>query len=199
MVWLNFWILAVAAVPNVPPEDLDRADAQAGLYPTRAWACVGGFIAFVSLCHFVSLFSLLWRPVTPHSSAPRNRNVIHIQRLPVALMHTFRVIAFRWTISLGDSYTLNLAEVFMTAGYIAILFAWTFVNCTLHPVLMIWRTYSRFSIATSSLGSKVNPHIYANTAGHIVATQISLTAALGMKNNIISCRVELAYVFSPIH
>ena len=54
----------------------------------------------------------------------------------MALMHMFRVIAFRWTISLGDSYTPNFAEVFMTASYIAILFAWSLANCALHLVLV---------------------------------------------------------------
>ena len=138
MAWLNVWILPAVAVSMVTPEDLQRAGAQADLYPTLAWACVGAFITFVSLCHFISLLSLLWRRVPHHFSAPRTRDVIQIRRLPAALMHTFRVIAFRWTISLGDSYTLNFAEVFMTAGYIAILFAWSFANCSFHLVLTIW-------------------------------------------------------------
>jgi hypothetical protein len=137
MVRLNLCILAVAAAPEVPQMDLDRAAAQADLYPTRAWACVGGFIAFVSLCHLFSLLSLLWRHVPPDSAASRNRDVIHIRRLPTALVHTFRVIAFRWTISLGDSFTLNLAELFMTAGYIAILFSWALVNCKSHLMLLL--------------------------------------------------------------
>jgi hypothetical protein len=134
MVRLNLLILAVAAAPELPQVDQDRAAAQADLYPTRAWACVGGFIGFVSVYH---LFSLLWRRVPPHSAASRNRDVIHIRRLPAALMHTFRVIAFRWTISLGDSFTLNLAELFMTAGYITILFSWALVNCKLHLMLLL--------------------------------------------------------------
>jgi ferric-chelate reductase len=137
MVRLNLLILAVAAAPEVPQVDEDRGAAQADLYPTLAWACVGGFIAFVSVCHLFSLFSLPWRRVPLHSAASRNRDVIHIRRLPAALTHTFRVIAFRWTISLGDSFTLNLAELFMTAGYIAILFSWALVNCRLHLLLLL--------------------------------------------------------------
>lgn len=166
-VLLNLGILAVGAVPSVPHADLDRAAIQANLYPTRAWACVGGFIAFVSLCHIISLFGLVGRRAPPYDSVSRNRGIIQLGRLPAAFMHTFRVVAFRWTLSLGGSYNLNVAEVFMSAGYIAILFAWSFAN------------------STSSLGSIANPHIYADTAGHIAASQISLTAALGMKNNII--------------
>jgi hypothetical protein len=128
IVLLSFGMLA-AAVPTVSQADLDRAAFQADLYPTRAWACVGGFIAFVSVCHVISLFGLIGRQAPPHDAASRNRNAIQLGRLPAAAMHTFRVIAFRWTVSLGGSYTLNLAEVFMTAGYIAILFAWSFANC----------------------------------------------------------------------
>lgn len=136
-VLLNLGILAVGAVPSVPHADLDRAAIQANLYPTRAWACVGGFIAFVSLCHIISLFGLVGRRAPPYDSVSRNRGIIQLGRLPAAFMHTFRVVAFRWTLSLGGSYNLNVAEVFMSAGYIAILFAWSFANCKLHLLLAI--------------------------------------------------------------
>jgi hypothetical protein len=89
---LSLCILAVAAAPEVPQMDLDRAAVQADLYPTsRVWACVGGFIAFLSVCHLFSLCSLLWRRVLPHSAASRNRDVIHI-RLPAALTHQIHTI-----------------------------------------------------------------------------------------------------------
>jgi hypothetical protein len=128
IVLLSFGMLA-AAVPQVSKADSHRAALQADMYPTRAWACVGGFIAFISVCHIISLFGLIGRRALPRDAASRNRNTIQLGRLPAAAIHIFRVIAFRWTISLGGSYTLNLAEVFMTAGYIAILFAWSFANC----------------------------------------------------------------------
>jgi hypothetical protein len=51
-------------------------------------------------------------------------------------MHTFRALIFRWTLTLGDSYTLNVVEVFMTAAYIVILFSWALVNCRFHLLLM---------------------------------------------------------------
>lgn len=96
----------------------------------NAWYSVGAFIAFVSLCHFVGLLGMIWRRVPPPTATPlHRRTVIYYRRLPAALMHTFRVVAFRWTLSLGNSYTLNVAEIFLTAAYIAILFSWSFVNC----------------------------------------------------------------------
>lgn len=124
-------LLSSAAAPPVSPADHIAANLQADLYPTRAWACVGGFIGFVAVCHFLSLISMLWRRTPPYSPDARSRGSIRLGRLPDAFGSLFRTIAFRWTVSFGGGYSLNIAEIFMTAGYIAILFSWSLVNCKL--------------------------------------------------------------------
>ena len=109
------------------PSDKQLRSARAVAYPIRAWYCIGSFIGFVSLCYFLGLAYRIRRKVLP-STTSRQRGVIDYRRLPVAVMHTFRAFAFRSTVSIGRSYTLNVAELFMTAAYAAILFSWGLVN-----------------------------------------------------------------------
>ncbi|KAF8813104.1 hypothetical protein BYT27DRAFT_7043412, partial [Phlegmacium glaucopus] len=66
------------------------------------------------------------------------------------------------------SHKLNLAEVGLTLGYIAVIFSWTFVN------------------TTTIAGIKFSPKYYADRAGDIAASQLPIMLALGMRNNIIS-------------
>jgi hypothetical protein len=50
------------------------------------------------------------------------------RRAPLALLNAARIVAFRWTLKIGESYTLNPAEIFLTVAYIIALFTWTFIN-----------------------------------------------------------------------
>lgn len=47
---------------------------------------------------------------------------------------------------------------------------------------------------TSLTGFKVDPQYYADRAGNIAASQLPLIVALGMKNNLVSCKFK----FLPI-
>jgi len=53
--------------------------------------------------------------------------------------------------------------------------------------LAIRSSFSLSRSATSTVGLKFDPTYYANIAGTIASIQLPLIAALGMKNNIISC------------
>jgi ferric-chelate reductase len=130
---VSLGVLVVAA----PSADSTTSDYQAITYPKYVWSCVGSFIALVVVCRFVGLLGMRRRLVPSPSASSSRRDVIYYRRLPAAIMHTFRAIAFRWTISLGDSYTFNVAEVFLTAAYIAILLSWTFVNCMSHVLPVV--------------------------------------------------------------
>ncbi|RDB30770.1 putative ferric reductase transmembrane component [Hypsizygus marmoreus] len=163
MVSLSLDDTILAKAPD--PDKIIRI-AQAKNYPNNAWYCIASFIGFVSACH---IFSLLYhRLQIPSNRVPCTRGKISLRRLPAATLNAFRSFSFRWTIPIGQSYTLNVAEVFLTAAYIVIIFVWSLVN------------------STNTKGLKYDPKYWANTAGNIAASQLPLMTALGMKNNIIS-------------
>jgi hypothetical protein len=51
-----------------------------------------------------------------------------LRRIPLAFVNIYRVVAFRWTLEIGQTYTLNMAEIFVTLGYITLLLTYTFIN-----------------------------------------------------------------------
>jgi ferric-chelate reductase len=127
--------------------DKARRRAHAIQYPKNAWIVVGSIIALVAVCHWVGL---LWTytfarrsqytSTTAQSSnntrRSRGSNAIQWSRLPIALTNVFRVVAFRWTIPIGNDHTLNAMEIFLLCAYIAIVYTWAFVNCE-YDVLLI--------------------------------------------------------------
>lgn len=118
--------LPVAA--QVPDPDRVIRIAQAVAYKDRLWYCIACFLALVSICHWLSVLYQTRRKIPSHSA----RGKASIKRLPAALLNVFRALAFRQTLSIGKSYTLNVTEVFLTAVYIVLLFTWSLVNCALH-------------------------------------------------------------------
>ncbi|KAF5356912.1 hypothetical protein D9756_006406 [Leucocoprinus leucothites] len=169
--------------------DADRVIriSHAEQYPLQVWYFLTAFIFLVTLANVVGLGLGYYRDrrrrqelgqawtdadadAEPSIRRPREemRGSINILRLPHATVDTFRALSFRWTVSIGRSYTLNIAEVVLTAVYIVICFTWSLIN------------------TTSTKGVKFDPHYYANIAGNIATIQFPLIVALGMKNNIIS-------------
>ncbi|KAA1472403.1 hypothetical protein DENSPDRAFT_179747 [Dentipellis sp. KUC8613] len=147
--------------------------ARAADYPKQVWYFIAVFIFLVAVSNVVSrLFAVTRR----RSEAPRDvegahRSVtskISYRRLPAAIVNAFRMVAFRTVIPLGGGFTINLAEAFITATYIIILFVWSLIN------------------TTTLAGKKYDPTYYANRAGNIAAVQTPLIVALAMKNNPIS-------------
>ncbi|OAX32427.1 hypothetical protein K503DRAFT_663301, partial [Rhizopogon vinicolor AM-OR11-026] len=71
------------------------------------------------------------------------------------------------------SYTLTMAEVFVTTAYIVFLFVWAFIN------------------TTDLEGHKLDLSYWCNRAGTLAASQFPLITALGTKNNIVSCTAHI--------
>ncbi|KAJ7735728.1 ferric reductase like transmembrane component-domain-containing protein [Mycena metata] len=155
----------------------DRAPshARAFAYPQYVWYFLGSFIAIVSLVRFVTTFVSWSRSnsrVVVHTSSPRGHR--SFRRIPLAILNAVRNAIFRTTISCG-SYTLNLTELFLGCGYMALLLTWALIN------------------TTSIEGVRLSPQYYANRTGIIAATQFPLMIALGMKNNILTFLTGISF------
>ncbi|KAG2359762.1 ferric reductase NAD binding domain-containing protein [Suillus spraguei] len=98
-----------------------------------------------------------------------------LRRIPLAIINFYRVVAFRWTIEIGQSYTLNIAEVFVTVAYIALLLIHAFIN------------------TTSVEGQKLDMIYWCNRIAMLAASQFPIITALGTKNNIVSLVTGISY------
>ncbi|KAH7925260.1 hypothetical protein BV22DRAFT_1011594 [Leucogyrophana mollusca] len=150
------------------------------LYPRQNWYCLAVFIFVVACFQWGSFlhskFARRRRSSSDveHTSSPI-RHAPSLRRVPLALVNVYRVIAFRWTLEVGESYTLNMAEVFVTIGYIALLLIWTFIN------------------TTDLEGHKLDLIYWSQRAGTLCASQFPIIAALGTKNNIVSFVTGVSY------
>ncbi|EMD32363.1 hypothetical protein CERSUDRAFT_118730 [Gelatoporia subvermispora B] len=183
--------MAVTTSPQASAAALDKAlrSQRSEVYPHQVWYLVGSFIALVALFHWVSWVAT---QLSKKSRLPRGRATAHAQdveagaqptkptqfsvrRLPLALVNLYRVVAFRCTLQIGSSYTLNLAEVFLTCAYIVALFTWNFIN------------------TTDVYGGKLDISYWANRAGSIATSQFPLVTVLGTKNNVLSYITGISY------
>ncbi len=96
-------------------------------YPHQLWWLVSSFIAFVAVCQFTSFVVGKYQARSKSTPVATESNKIQLSRLPLALVNYWRVLSYRVNIGIG-SYTLNLAEVFLTCAYIVALFTWEFIN-----------------------------------------------------------------------
>ncbi|KAJ7148930.1 hypothetical protein C8R43DRAFT_952173 [Mycena crocata] len=140
-------------------------------YPKQVWYFMGTFIGVVAAAHFFSLL-YAWTRMS-RNSLPLNRDgpLRHgasWRRLPIALVNLFRTVSFRWSITIGGAYTLNVADFLLATMYLGALFTWTFINAKNHK------------------GVKYDPKYWANRCAHIAGSQLPLMTAFGMKNNIIA-------------
>ncbi|OBZ78050.1 Ferric/cupric reductase transmembrane component 1 [Grifola frondosa] len=157
--------------------------ARSKRYPDEIWWCIACIIFTVALfnrgswviSHLVARYgsTAVSDAEGGRASAPRH---FSLRRLPLAIVNAYRVIAFRWTLNIGSSFTLNVAEVAVTCGYIITLFTWDLIN------------------TTDVSGHKFDIKYWDNRAGTIAASQLPLIVALSMKNNIISLITGLSYV-----
>jgi ferric-chelate reductase len=116
------------------PTDKSVRVARNRLYPIQAWYCIGLFIFIIAVFQWASFFhSKLSRGgqetlnSDPEQADPRRRR-FSWRRIPLGLANAYRVVAFRWTFEMGVSYSLTMAEVFVTFAYIVFLFVWAFIN-----------------------------------------------------------------------
>ncbi|KAH9896466.1 iron reductase [Cubamyces lactineus] len=177
---------SVAAAPHYPPVDPNRAIAADynKQYPRQVWWLVASFIALVSLCQFanwvIAKLSAARASVqkqvedTEAGESPAVRR-FSWRRIPLALVNAYRVIAFRCTLQIGQSYTLNLAEVFVTCAYIVAIFTWEFVN------------------TTTLAGHRLDISYWGGRAGAIGASQFPLITVLGTKNNVLAYITGISY------
>jgi ferric-chelate reductase len=184
------------ATANTAALDKARRIANAFQYPKNAWIVVGSVIAFVAACHWIGLlwtYTFARRPTTTRSPTSRQAIAIKWSRLPLALTNLFRVVAFRWTIWIGNDHTLNAMEIFLVCAYVAIVYTWAFINCAYDALFIAFlleitlHTSDNFFSATTLTGQKLAPSYWANVVACVTASQFGIVTALGMKNNVISC------------
>ncbi|KAI0777451.1 iron reductase [Trametes elegans] len=158
--------------------------ARNSAYPHQLWWFITSFIALVALCNWASWAIARYsskrrvshgRTVGPEAGGSPLARCISWRRLPLAIVNAFRVVAFRWTLDIGDSLTVNSAELFVLAVYIIALFTWEFVN------------------TTNVSGGKLDVNYWENRAGVLGASQLALITALGTKNNILSYVTGVSY------
>lgn len=152
------------------------------LYPLQAWYCIGLFIFIIATFHWISfLHSKFARkrptsnPSDPEHASVHRRHAFSWRRIPLGLVNAYRVISFRCTLDFGKSYTLNMAEVFVTIAYIIFLFVWAFINTTDLEGRTLYISY------------------WCNRSGMLAASQFPLITALGTKNNIVSLITGISY------
>ena len=128
-----------AMAKTVTPEKAARLWRDSH-YLNQLWWAIAAFIALVAVCQFVSWVVSRLRarrapPMTEKGAAQAeaggSRAVTRRfswRNIPSAIVNAYRVIAFRWTLNIGDEYTLNMAEVVITCLYIVALFTWEFYN-----------------------------------------------------------------------
>ncbi|KIJ58174.1 hypothetical protein HYDPIDRAFT_119859 [Hydnomerulius pinastri MD-312] len=171
------------ATPYKLPPDLTIAIERSILYPEETWYCLAIFLFVVGCFQWGSvLHSKLAKRRQPTKSVDEEstsatttaRHGYSLRNLPLAAVNVYRVVAYRWTLELGN-YTLNMAEVFVTLGYISLLITWTFIN------------------TTNLEGKKFDITYWSNRAGLLAASQFPLVTALGTKNNLVSLVTSISY------
>ena len=133
------------ALPSTARQDSVLTPAKAAMkwrilhYPQQIWWAIACFIALVAFFQFASWVALKSRLLRSSKAMPpsdANTETAGISRplrkfswrnVPSAVINAYRVVAFRYTLNIGQSYTLNMAEVFITCIYIAALVTWEII------------------------------------------------------------------------
>ncbi|TFK53328.1 iron reductase [Heliocybe sulcata] len=156
---------------------------RAKAYPKEIWWFIVCLIFTVALCHVGNLLLSKirqWRQSSSKADPEGQGRTVRrgtgsITRIPLALVNLYRVVAFRCTLQIGSSYSVCLADVFLTCTYIAIIFGWALTN------------------TTDLEGVKFDWSFYSNRAGTLAASQFPLIVALGTKNNPITLLTGVSY------
>ncbi|KAG2151644.1 FAD-binding domain-containing protein [Suillus bovinus] len=150
-------------------------------YPQQIWYTIAAFL-FVIGCFQWGLFlhsKFARRARHEYDEETVIANGVHrkfsLRRIPLAVINVYRVVAFRWTLEIGRSYTLNMTEVFVTVAYIVLLLTYAFIN------------------TTSAEGQKLDIIFWSNRIAMLAASQFPIITALGTKNNIVSLVTGISY------
>ncbi|KAH7924967.1 hypothetical protein BV22DRAFT_1065836 [Leucogyrophana mollusca] len=173
-----------APTPAVPtgPTDHDIRVPRNVLYAQEPWYCLGLFIFIIGVFQWGSFLhskfarrSLGSKDADLEVASTARARGFSLRRLPLAITNAYRVIAFRWTLEIGKSYTLNIAEVFVTVAYIIFLYVWAFMN------------------TKDVEGYNLDLTYWCNRAGTLGSAQFPLITALGTKNNLVSLVTGVSY------
>ncbi|KAG1870839.1 ferric reductase NAD binding domain-containing protein [Suillus subluteus] len=161
--------------------DINTIRLEDSAYPEQVWYTIAAFL-FVVGCFQWGLFLHSKFARRGHHGSDEETavtNGVHhkfsLRRIPLAIINFYRVVTFRWTLEIGQSYTLNMAEVFVTVAYIALLLIYAFIN------------------STSAEGQKLDIDYWSRRTGMLAASQFPIVTALGTKNNIVSWVTGISY------
>ncbi|EIW75479.1 iron reductase [Coniophora puteana RWD-64-598 SS2] len=161
------------------PTDSSLRVERFGDYPLELWWSVAIFMFVVGVFNWGSYIhsklSRSRRSTDIESGAPSPSRGFSIGRIPVMLLNVFRVIAYRWTLDIGKFYSFSVAELFVTAGYIALLYTFEFIN------------------TTDLEGVHYDIKYWSNRAALLASSQIPLLAALGTKNSFVTLVTGISY------
>ncbi|KAG2034819.1 ferric reductase NAD binding domain-containing protein [Suillus americanus] len=150
-------------------------------YPEQVWYTIAAFLFVVGCFQWGSFVHSKFARRRHYDSDEETATLNGIQhkfslrRIPLAIINFYRVVAFRWTLEIGQSYTLNMAEVFVTVAYIALLLIYAFIN------------------TTSVEGQKLDIIYWSNRIAMLASSQFPIITALGTKNNIVSLVTGISY------
>ncbi|KAG2138473.1 ferric reductase NAD binding domain-containing protein [Suillus clintonianus] len=150
-------------------------------YPNQVWYTLAAFLFVVGFFQWGLFFHSKFARRQHHESDEETAitngayKKFSLRRIPLAVINFYRVVAFRWTLEIGKSYTLNMAEVFVTVAYITLLLIYSFIN------------------TTSLEGQKLDIIYWSNRVSILAASQFPLVTALGTKNNIVSLVTGISY------
>lgn len=117
--------------------DLNLLIDEDNSYPQQVWYTLAAFLFVVGCFQWGSFlhskFARRGHRESDEETAVTNgvHQKFSLRRIPLAVINFYRVVAFRWTLEIGQSYTLNMAEVFVTVAYIALLLIYAFINSKL--------------------------------------------------------------------
>ncbi|KAG1870854.1 ferric reductase NAD binding domain-containing protein [Suillus subluteus] len=166
--------------------DFSEADIAALLqqfvtYPEQVWYAIAAFLFIVGCFQWGSFVHSKFVRRRHYESDEETATANDIQykfslrRIPLAIINFYRVVTFRWTLEIGQSYTLNMAEVFVTVAYIALLLIYAFIN------------------TTTVEGQKLDVIFWSNRIAMLASSQFPIVTALGTKNNLVSLVTGISY------
>jgi predicted ferric reductase len=166
--------------------DLSEADITAlveenDTYPEQVWYTIAAFLFIIGCFQWGSFVHSKFARRRHYESDEETATTNDIQykfslrRIPLAIINFYRVVAFRWTLEIGQSYTLNMAEVLVTVAYIVLLLVYAFIN------------------TTSVEGQKHDMIYWSNRIAMLASSQFPILTALGTKNNVVSLVTGISY------
>ncbi|KAG1804076.1 uncharacterized protein BJ212DRAFT_949944 [Suillus subaureus] len=111
-------IIRTPSLPLRMSSDLSEADITALVYedetyPEQVWYTIAAFLFVVGCFQWGSLVHSKFARRRRYESDEENGHhqwhsiQISLRRIPLAIINFYRVVAFRWTLEIGQSYTLT--------------------------------------------------------------------------------------------